>query len=460
MTHAVWTALGGDPAMLDRLSGPFQPTGALPSSFRVEEFGAACITAVGLAIAEVLDAPRVTLDGDRVADAIRSEQCVRIGDEEPESVWNPLSSIFPAADGAVRLHGNYAQHRAAIVRRFGTEDPAAVEAAISALPAEVIEDNVHAAGGVAAAARTRDEWRSHPAGRALETQPLVATAVREDVLPVAPLDAALPGGAEAEASGARGPLEGLRVLEFTRVIAGPVAGRTLSWFGADVLRIESPDHEELRTVVVDTGPGKRSTMLDLRTAEGLSTLHELIAGTDVVIDGLRSGALDGLGLFPERRAMLAPGLIDASLSAYGPGPWGNRRGFDSLVQLSTGLGVAEAVAVDPAATLPRALPCQILDHGTGLLLAAAIIRAATARLADRHGRTVTASLARTAAQLVALGQVPFDGTGPLPPRTGSLVLVGPHGATSHAPFPLTVAGVQAGWQTGPPLVGQDEPAWR
>ena len=456
VTQAVWTGIGGDPAMLDRLSGPFTPTGALPSSFHVEELGAAALAAVGLAVAEVMDAPWVTLDGDRVADAIRSEQCVRIGDEEPESVWDPLSSIFPAADGAVRLHGNYAQHRAAIKRRFGTDDPAAVEAAIAALPADVIEDNVHAAGGVAAAARSLDQWRAHPAGRALGEQPLISTVVRDDVVPAAP-EAAPPS--PDPSAGEPGPLAGLRVLEFTRVIAGPVAGRTLSWFGADVLRIESAGHDELRTLIVDTGPGKRSTTLDLRSAQDLSTLHALVGGCDVVIDGLRHGALDGLGLYPERRAALSPGLIDASLSAYGPGPWASRRGFDSLVQLSSGLGVAEALAVDPAAALPRALPCQILDHATGLLLAAAIIRAAGARLADGRGRTVTASLARTAAELAALGRTPFDGTAPQPARTGSLVLDGAYGATAHAPLPLTVAGVHGGWRTGPPKVGQDPPTW-
>ncbi len=456
VTHAVWTAIGGDPALLDRMNAPFTPSGALPSSFHVEALGAAAISAVGLAIAEVMDAPRVTLDGDRVADAIRSEQCVRIGDEEPESVWDPLSSIFPAADGAVRLHGNYAQHRMAIKRRFGTDDPMAVAAAIAALPADVIEANVHAAGGVAAAARSIEAWRAHPAGRVVEEQPLVDTYVRRDEVPQAPAGAA----PTAPASATPGPLEGLRVLEFTRVIAGPVAGRTLSWFGADVLRIESPHHHELRTLIVDTGPGKRSTTLDLRSPQGLAALHQLIAGADVVIDGLRPGALDGLGLYRERRTSLSPGLIDASLSAYGPGPWLSRRGFDSLMQLSTGLGLAEAQAVDPAATLPRALPCQILDHATGLLVAAAIIRAATARLADRRGRTITASLARTAAQLTSFGQVPFGGTAPQPPRTGSLVLDGPYGPTAHAPLPVTVAGVEGGWRTGPPRVGEHPPAWR
>ncbi|MBJ7472951.1 MAG: CoA transferase, partial [Solirubrobacteraceae bacterium] len=186
----------------------------------------------------------------------------------------------------------------------------------------------------------------------------------------------------------------------------------------------------------------------------------LVAGTDVVINGLRPGALDGLGLYPERRAALAPGLIDASLSAYGPGPWHGRRGFDSLVQLSTGLGMAEASAADPGALLPRALPCQILDHATGLLLAAAIIRAATARLADGRGRTLIASLARTAAELAGAGRVPFDGTAPQPARTGAFVLTGPHGTTSHAPLPVSIAGVNGGWRTGPPLVGQDAPSWR
>lgn len=457
VTRAVWTGIGGDPALLDRLSEPFVPTGALPSSFHVEELGAAAISAVGLAVAEVLQAPRVTLNGDRVADAIRSEQCLRIGDEEPESVWDPLSSIFPAADGSVRLHGNYAQHRAAITRRFGTDDPIAVAGAIAADPAGVIEDSVHAAGGVAAAARSLDEWATHPAGRPLGDQPLVATVNRNDWLPIGS-NSPLPGQA-GSVDGAPGPLTGLRVLELTRVIAGPVTGRTLSWFGADVLRIESPDHRELRTLIVDTGPGKCSTTLDLRTARGLSTLHELVAGTDVFIDGLRHGALDGLGLYPERRAVLAPGLIDAAITAYGPGPWAQRRGFDSLVQLSSGLGLAEARAVDPAALLPRALPCQILDHATGLLMAAAIIRAAGARLLDGRGRTLTASLARTAHELASFGQVAFGGTAPQPPRTGALVLDGPYGATAHAPFPISVAGIHAGWRTGPPLVGQDPPTW-
>lgn len=450
LTRALWTGIGGDPALLDRVAHPFQPSGALPSSFRVEEFGGAAITCVGLAIAELTDAARVVVDDERVADAIRSEQTLRIGDEEPESVWDPLSSIFASADGAVRLHGNYSQHRAALRARFGTEDPDEIGRTIRSLPGDSVESNVHAAGGVAAAARSLDEWAAHPAGAAASAQPLVATTVRADVCPTPQFGAAAPPSA---------PLAGLRVLELTRVIAGPVAGRTLSWFGAEVLRVESPRHHELRTVVVDTGPGKRSTLLDLQTPEGRTTFEALLAGADILLHGLRPGAIDELGLGPERRAMLAPGLIDASLSAYGPGPWGGRRGFDSLVQLSTGLALAEARAADPDAVLPRALPCQILDHATGLLVAAAIVRAVHARAADGHGRTVSASLARTAAELAASGRAEFDGTGPQPARVGSLLLSGAFGGTTHTPLPVAVTGITGGWWTGPPAVGQDAPAW-
>lgn len=296
LTHALWTGIGGDPALLDRVAQPFRPTGVLPSSFRVEEFGAAALTCVGLAVAELTGAAQVVIDDERVADAIRSEQTLRIGDEEPESVWDPLSSIFPTSDGAVRLHGNYAQHRAAIRARFGTEDADEVGRTIRSLPGDTVETNVHAAGGVAAAARSLEEWAVHPAGIAVAAQPLVETVVRDDQSAARHV-----GDAPAPA----GPLAGLRVLELTRVIAGPVAGRTLAWFGAEVVRVESPRHHELRTVIVDTGPGKRSTMLDLQTTGGRETFEQLLAGADVLLHGLRPGAVDELGLSFDRRAALS-----------------------------------------------------------------------------------------------------------------------------------------------------------
>lgn len=477
----LWDGIGGDPEALEPLEAIPRASGALPSSFAVEAFGTAAFATVGLAIAELTGATGVWLDGEGIANALRSEQALRIGDEPPESVWDPLSAVFPAADGWVRLHGNYAQHRDAIARVFGTTDPAEVAAAIAARPAHEVEERLHEAGGVAAAALSLEAWAQHPHGAQVQDRDLVATTVRDDLADrpwrpsplalVSDHDEAADGRAPRPASGFAAlaalastppdtrPLAGLRVLELTRVIAGPVAGRTLSWFGADVLRIESPDHHELRTVLVDTGPGKRSITLDLTTIHGRDTFEELLAGADVFLHGLRPGALQGLGLDSGRLAALSPGLIDASVSAYGPGgPWSGRRGFDSLMQLSTGLALAEGEAAGLAE--PRALPCQLLDHTTGLLLAAAIIRAAGERAVDGRRRLVVASLARTAAALAESGRPRFDGTAPTPPAPGSLTLDGPYGTTHHVPFPVEIDDVDAGWRAGPPALGAGDAVWR
>ncbi|MDQ8044940.1 MAG: CoA transferase [Solirubrobacteraceae bacterium] len=461
LVAGVWQAIGGDPEILERLDARPAPTGALPSSFAVEAFGTAAFGAVGLAVAELMGASRATVDGSGVADALRSEQAVRVADEEPESVWDPLSRISRARDGWVRLHGNYAQHRRAIEASFGTDDPEAVAAAIHESSATGVETRVVAAGGAAAAAHTLDEWSAHPHGGRVGDHPLIDTTVRADGRP-----AWQPGpwhdgsGSPSTDDADRRPLAGLRVLELTRVVAGPVAGRTLSWFGADVLRIESPLHDELRTLTVDTGPDKRSATLDLRRPEDRARFEELVAGADVLLHGLRPGALDRLGYGPERRADLSPGLIDASHSAYGPGAWSTRRGFDSLMQLSTGLGLAEAEAAGALTDDPRPLPCQVLDHTTGLLVAAAVIRAVTARGGDGRGRTVQGSLARTAAQLAAAPRdASFDGARPTAPAPGALALSGAFGRTRHVPLPVTVDGVAGGWLRGPSAVGTDAAVW-
>lgn len=454
----VWGGIGGDEDALSRLGPPPTPTGALPSSFAVESLAQAAFVAVGLAMAELTGAAEIALDPAGIADAVRSEQAVRIGDEPPESVWDPLSRIYSAREGWVRLHGNYRQHRAAIEEAFGTDAPDAVAAAIHDAAATSIETRVIAAGGAAAAAHTLAEWADHPHGSQVADHPLVETTVRSDGRaarwqPGSWVDTPLAEGADPR------PLAGLRVLELTRVIAGPVAGRTLSWFGADVVRIESAGHRELRTLVADTGPDKRSVTLDLRRTDDRGQLESLVAGADVMLHGLRPGALDGLGLGSKRLVALAPGLIDASISAYGAGPWSARRGFDSLTQLSTGLGIAEAEAADTLVMGPRALPCQILDHVTGLLVAAAILRAVSKRAADGRGRTIAASLARTAAQLVAIPRTDLGATPATPPAPGSLRLHGPLGTTQHVPFPVTIGGIAGGWRRGSSNPGGDTAGW-
>jgi crotonobetainyl-CoA:carnitine CoA-transferase CaiB-like acyl-CoA transferase len=234
----------------------------------------------------------------------------------------------------------------------------------------------------------------HSQGRAIAGLPLLSIEQIGDA-PPEPLPAA-----------AR-PLAGIRVLDLTRIIAGPVCGRTLAAHGADVLLVSASHLPSLRPLVIDTGRGKLSTFIDLREASGRDTLAALVRGADVFVQGYRPGAVAALGFGPDEVAKIRPGIVYVSLSAYGrEGPWAARRGFDSLVHTATGFNPAEADAF--GASEPRPLPAQALDHATGHLMAFAAM-AALARRAEQGGSWhVRASLAQTAHWLRRLGRI--DGT--------------------------------------------------
>lgn len=364
----VWSELGGDPALLARVSTVVRP-GALPARLPVRELARACVGACALAAAELgahragrVEVPRVTVDDGAVATAFTGERHLLVDGRAPQT-FAPLSRFWRTADGWVRTHANYPHHRARLLHALDVpEDPAAVGSALRDRPALEVEEAVYGAGGLAVALRTPAEWAAHDQAAALATRPLVER-VRLDTsraraLP--PLDGT-----------PLLPAAGLRVLDLTRVLAGPVATRTLALLGADVLRLDAPHLPELPDQHADTGFGKRSATLDL--AAGRDRFEELLAAADVVVTGYRPGALDRFGLSPEALAERRPGLVVAQVSAWGAyGPWGGRRGFDSLVQVATGIA-----AVEGSAERPGALPAQALDHGTGYLLAAAVLRVLT-----------------------------------------------------------------------------------
>ncbi len=370
--------------------------GHLPSRLPVEDVAVAC-TGTALLAAAALHAqrggdcgsrgsPTARLDRGHVAAAFRSEAHLRIGGEQAGPGFAPLSRFWRAADGWVRTHGNYPWHRAALLRALGCADaPEPVAAAMADLGAREAEDLVTGAGGIAAAVRDEAGWRAEPPGQAVAAARLV--------------EAASIGGAPPRwrPAGAL-PASGIR-LDLTRVIAGPVATRYLGALGADVLRLDAPDRPELTLHGYDGLFGKRSALLDFGTAEGNGRLHELLSGADVLLHGYRPHALDRFGLSPEILAERHPGLVVVSLSAWGSrGPWGSRRGFDSIVQAASGIAMAESADGER----PGALPCQLLDHGTGYLCAAAALQA-LARQSARGGTQVRElSLARTAHWLLGL----------------------------------------------------------
>src|SRR5690606_35019655 len=244
-----------------------------------------------------------------------------------------------------------------------------------------LEGRVVEEGGCAAVLRPPAAWASHPQGAAVAREPLVAVE-RTDPGP----------DRSAWAPSADRPLHGLRVLDLTRVLAGPAATRVLAGLGADVLRIDPPTWDE-PAIVPDMTLGKRAARLDARDPGGLDRLRQLLADADVFVHGYRADALERLGLGEAERRTIRPGLVDVSLDAYGfTGPWATRRGFDSLVQMSS--GIADAGMRAAAAERPTPLPVQALDQATGYLMAAAVIAGLRDRIEHGTGSTARLSLAR------------------------------------------------------------------
>ncbi|WP_367138392.1 CoA transferase [Saccharothrix sp. HUAS TT1] len=425
VTAHAWAALGGRP-------GPttvtYTPAGeVLSARLPVREMARATVGACALAAAE-LSAIRngvpvrpVTVHEAAVATAFVSERHLRV-DGRRGAGFAPLSGFWRTADGWVRTHANYPHHRARLLDALGVTDRASLERELATRRAVDVQETVHRAGGLAVAVATEPDPTRRPL---VETRP---TGAGKRVLP--PSDR---------------PADGVRVLDLTRVIAGPVATRTLAALGADVLRVDPPHLPEDPDVHADTGPGKRSTLLDLADRHDRRAFDDLLDRADVVVTGYRPGALDRHGLSPDALRDRRPDLVVAQLSAWGhTGGWADRRGFDSLVQAATGIA-----AVEGAGGTPGALPAQALDHGTGYLLAAAVLRG----LAEPGGRHVRLSLAGTASWLLHdVGATPTEGH--YDPEPWLVETPSPHGLLHHARPPLGGT-----WDHPPTTWGSDEPRW-
>jgi len=382
MIAELWCALGGAPELTEKVQVTGE--GALPSVFAVSDFATAAVAAAGLALAEWTAARSGTASDVRVDRRLASQwfsfSIAPQGWELPP-VWDPIAGDYASADGWIRLHTNAPHHRAVALKVLATNaERDAVAARVAAWRADDLEAAIVAEGGCAAAMRSRRDWADHPQGRAVLAEPLMRMEWGTAAPPIAP-----------EFDPAR-PLAGVRVLDLTRVLAGPVATRLLAGFGADVLRIDPPGWDE-GAVIPEVTPGKRCARLDLKAPCGRDRFKALLAEADVLVHGYRPDALEALGLGASVRASLRSGLIDVSLDAYGwTGPWAKRRGFDSLVQMSC--GIAEAGMRQAGADRPVPLPVQALDHGAGYLMASAAVRGLTLRHTRAAGSRWRTSLAR------------------------------------------------------------------
>ncbi|WP_136036545.1 CoA transferase [Microbacterium sp. K35] len=430
LLRRVWTEIGGEPAAVHDALPDLAGLGDVPLPART----AAGELALGSTAAATLAAGRRVADVDvaRVAAAYRSDRLLTVDDASPPA-WSPLSGFWPTADGWIRTHGNYPHHARGLRSALGLAPDAGrpdVAAALAALPRDEAVRRIVHHGGLAVSVRA--EQPEHDAR--LRTMPLIEVARVGD---------AAPSGRPA--SGPPSPLAGIRVLDLTRVIAGPVCTRTLALLGADVLRIDPPAIAELPWQHLDTGHGKRSTILDARDP----AMSALLATADVVVLGYRPASLARLGLSPDTLVERYPGLVVAELSAWGADA-PERAGFDSLVQAESGIAVIEG---DDG--VPGALPAQALDHSSGYLLAAAVTTLLGRRAREGGSWIARTSLRRVAAELLGM-----------PRRTDPVAAPDPDAASHEARFDVdgvslvTAAPVIPGTTfTAPHPWGSDAPRW-
>ncbi|KAI0873254.1 CoA-transferase family III [Hypoxylon argillaceum] len=496
----IWTHLDLPPAALSSLSlpgasgasGQIRP--AVSSSFKIGHLAQSTIalSALGAALAHsVLNhstlspagVPQTTVPLRHAVLEFHCERLYTLAGKPPAETWGPVGGLHPTADGHVRIHDAFPHHRRGALALLGLPASCADRRAVSertrerkAVELETVA--VEQKGLAIYALRSFAEWDALPAAQALPDIP-VSLLRRVDDIP-GPSPHPLRGTlGSSTGQGESRCLSALRVLELSRVIAAPVAGKTLAAHGASVLWVTSPRLPDLPGLDREFARGKRSARLNLDVPADLARLLDLARTADVIIQGYRPGSLAARGLDVAALARMNPGVVVANLSAFGPdGEWRGRRGFDSLVQACAGIHVAEAER-DGKGEVARALPCQALDHGAGYLLAAGITAAVYHREQDRReGRRVGAyvvdvSLAGVAKYLRSLGQ--YEG------REGfegeDLSVLGGEGGlseeeraffdTRETPFgemtflrhSARVEGFEPGWELMPRPLGSDEAVW-
>jgi crotonobetainyl-CoA:carnitine CoA-transferase CaiB-like acyl-CoA transferase len=373
----------------------------LPTPFRIGTAGSATVAAAGLAAAALWKArtgrdQKLTVDFRQATASLRSGTYMKLGNGELKTDRHGIMGVYPSKDGRWSyLHCNFPNHRAAAMSVLGVaEDRAAVTRAVATWNALDLEEAIIAAKGAGGMVRTHAEWKDHPQAAAIAALPLMEIVKIGDGPPQP-----LPPGNR--------PMSGIRVLDLTRVLAGPTCARTLAEHGADVMKITAQHLPNIGYQEWDTGHGKLSAQLDLRKPGDLETLRGLVRQTDVFSQGYRPGTLGGRGLAPEELAALRPGLVYVSLCAFShKGPWASRRGFDTVVQTVSGMTARQAELVPGKTEGPQFYPVSAIDYCTGYLMAFGAMVALARRAQEGGSWLVRISLAQVGKWIVDLGEVP------------------------------------------------------
>jgi crotonobetainyl-CoA:carnitine CoA-transferase CaiB-like acyl-CoA transferase len=433
----------------------------LPTSFHIGEASAAALAATGIAVSDLWELrtgrrQEVAVDSRKATASLRSGHYMKLDGASVSTERNVVMGTYPAKDGRWSyLHCNFPNHREAALRVLGVpEDRDAVRHAVARWDALELEEALVAANGVGGMVRTMEEWAQHPQAAAIASLPLLEI-VRIADSPPEPL----PEGDR--------PLSGIRVLDLTRVLAGPTCARTLAEHGADVLKITGAHLPSLGYQEFDTGHGKLSAHLDLRESRDVETLQGLVREADVFSQGYRPGTLAARGFSPEALARLRPGIVFISLSAFSHvGPWSFRRGFDTLVQTVTGITNRQGELFPGATPGPQFYPVSAIDYLTGYLMAFGAMVALARRVREGGSWLVRASLAQTGRWLVGRGEVPEAELADVPAEFTPDEIEGwsmtsdtPAGRLHHLAPVVRLSETPPRWARPSVPLGYNEPVW-
>jgi crotonobetainyl-CoA:carnitine CoA-transferase CaiB-like acyl-CoA transferase len=433
----------------------------LPTPFRIGTASAAMLAASGLAATELWQVrtgrrQRVTVDLRQATAALRSGNYLQLAGTDVSSERNTIMGCYPTRDGRWSyLHCNFPNHRAAALSVLGVaDDREAVTRAVATWNAADLEEAIIAAKGAGGMVRTQAEWAKHPQGTAIAALPLMEIMRIGDSAPEP-----LPAGDR--------PLSGIRVLDLTRVLAGPSCARTLAEHGADVLRITGAHLPSLGYQELDTGHGKLSAHLDLRAAGDAEILRGLVRKADVFSQGYRPGTLAGRGLSPEELAAIRPGLVYISLCAFShAGPWASRRGFDTVVQTVSGITMRQAECFAGKSPGPQFYPVSAIDYCTGYLMAFGAMVALARRAREGGSWLVRISLAQVGKWIVDRGEVPAAALTGVPAEFDagelerwSTVSETPAGRLRHLKPAVQLSETQPYWARPAVPLGYHRPEW-
>jgi len=308
----------------------------LPTRFKIGEVCASVVAGVGVAVNDIWEQKTGTrqsasVDVKHAAAALKSTRYMRKREingsfkrvvNEGHEQMIQITQPWPTKDGRWFLpHFGLPNLRERVLGVLGCEfTPESVRDAVATWDALDLEAAIDEARACGAMVRGNDEWLAHPHGQALSAKPIVEVIKIGDSDP----EPFQPGGR---------PLDGIKALDLTRILAGPIAARTLAENGADVLMVTAEGLPQIKEHVIDTSHGKRSCYLDLKSADGVATLRELAKGTDVFSQGYRPSMLEGLGFGPEQLSEIRPGIVYVSISCFGAdGPFSHRAGWEQVAQ--------------------------------------------------------------------------------------------------------------------------------